>query len=321
MANKKISQLDAASAVNSDAVFPLSQLVNGTETTQKGTVGQVGSYIAGTQTYSSLNTTSKTVVGAINELEAGGGGGGTSNYNDLTNKPQVNSVTLSGDKTSSDLNVIWKGTQAQYDAIVTKDPETIYFITDTNGPSCTATDVTYDPSSSDLSSTTVQTALNELSDEKADETDLASIHITGSTNNTGSTINSGTYFYLYTYLVRAKTDIANGATLTSGTNYETVTAGSLNEGAIIRQYYTATTSGYGNITLSTQFDSSKYAIVVATARKKSATSTLYLVNVYQNDVNGFGKTSGINVRDIVNNAAVANTEIEGYLWLAPFRST
>ena len=228
MANKKISQLDAASSVNSDAVFPLSQLVNGTETTQKGTVGQVGSYIAGTQTYNSLNTTSKTVVGAINELQAGGGGGGTSNYNDLTNKPQVNSVTLSGDKTSSDLKVIWKGTQAQYDAIVTKDPETIYFITDTNGPSCTATDVTYDPSSSDLSSTTVQTALNELSDEKADETDLASIHITGSTNNTGSTINSGTYFYLYTYLVRAKTDIANGATLTVNTNYEVVTAGGLN---------------------------------------------------------------------------------------------
>jgi len=228
MANKKISQLDAASAVNSDAVFPLSQLVSNTETTQKGTVQQVGSYIAGTQTYSSLNTTSKTVIGAINELEAGGGGGGTSNYNDLTNKPQVNSVTLSGDKTSSDLKVIWKGTQAQYDAIVTKDPETIYFITDTNGPSCTATDVTYDPSSSALSSTTVQTALNELSDEKADKTDLTSIHITGSTNNTGSTITSGTFFYLNSSLVRATDDIANGATLTSGTNYDSVTAGGLN---------------------------------------------------------------------------------------------
>lgn len=35
----------------------------------------------------------------------GGGGGGTSNYNGLSNKPQINGVTLSGDKSSSDLGL------------------------------------------------------------------------------------------------------------------------------------------------------------------------------------------------------------------------
>ena len=35
----------------------------------------------------------------------GGGGGGTSNYNQLSNKPQVNSVELSGNKSLHDLGI------------------------------------------------------------------------------------------------------------------------------------------------------------------------------------------------------------------------
>ena len=42
MADKKISQLTAALQVNSDAVFPLSQLVSGSDETLKATVGQIG---------------------------------------------------------------------------------------------------------------------------------------------------------------------------------------------------------------------------------------------------------------------------------------
>jgi hypothetical protein len=39
----------------------------------------------------------------IEELDTSGGGGepGTTNYNDLTNKPSINSVTLTGNKTTS----------------------------------------------------------------------------------------------------------------------------------------------------------------------------------------------------------------------------
>lgn len=35
----------------------------------------------------------------------GGGGGGTSDYTDLENKPQINGVTLSGNKTSANLGI------------------------------------------------------------------------------------------------------------------------------------------------------------------------------------------------------------------------
>ena len=43
---------------------------------------------------------------------SGGGGGGTSNYSDLTNKPQINSVTLSGNKSLSDLGITYESETA-----------------------------------------------------------------------------------------------------------------------------------------------------------------------------------------------------------------
>lgn len=39
------------------------------------------------------------------KIDSGGGGGGTKNYNDLTNKPQINNVELAGNKSSEDLNI------------------------------------------------------------------------------------------------------------------------------------------------------------------------------------------------------------------------
>ena len=45
------------------------------------------------------------------EREGGGGGGqgGTDNYNDLSNKPQINSITLSGNKSLADLGIAAAG--------------------------------------------------------------------------------------------------------------------------------------------------------------------------------------------------------------------
>lgn len=63
--------------------------------------------------------------------------------------------------------------------------------------------------------------------------DIASINITGTTNDTGATIPQGTFFYASGVLVTAKIDIADAAPLTEGTNYEAVTAGGLN--ALIEQ--------------------------------------------------------------------------------------
>ena len=46
----------------------------------------------------------------------GGGPGGTTNYNDLTNKPTINGVTLEGNKTSADLDIQSQTTQTDHGA-------------------------------------------------------------------------------------------------------------------------------------------------------------------------------------------------------------
>ena len=52
-----------------------------------------------------MSDTGKTIA-LIKALAGGSGGsGGTSNYSDLSNKPQINSVTLSGNKSFSDLGI------------------------------------------------------------------------------------------------------------------------------------------------------------------------------------------------------------------------
>lgn len=47
-------------------------------------------------------------------LAEGGGGGGTSDYPDLTNKPSINGVTLSGNKTTSDLGILGETSSTAY---------------------------------------------------------------------------------------------------------------------------------------------------------------------------------------------------------------
>lgn len=47
----------------------------------------------------------------------GGGGGGTTNYNELSNRPQINNKTLTGNKSSSDLGLQDKLTTAQQKAV------------------------------------------------------------------------------------------------------------------------------------------------------------------------------------------------------------
>ena len=87
---------------------------------------------------------------------------------------------------------------------------------------------------------------------------------------------------------------------------------------VVRQYYTGTTSGYGNIALGSEFDSDTKVIISATARNKTNTNIVYIADIYQNDVNKFGTTYGLHVRNITDNSAVANTAIEGYIWLVKF---
>lgn len=162
----------------------------------------------------------------------GGGGGHTILDGDGNALPQEDDLQFTGACSVTDDNVNGRTvvnveacievTQAEYDALPASKltDDIAYFVVDGESDEYKA---------------------------KADKTDLASIQITGSTNDTGSTITSGTYFYLNDTLVRAKTDIANGATLTLNTNYEVVTAGALND-TIIR-YKTISGTGSANLSL------------------------------------------------------------------------
>lgn len=93
MADRKISELDAVLQINNDAVFPMSQDNSGEPTTFKTSITQLGAEIAEDMTFSNLQTTSKKVIGAINELKAGQSGG----YTDITGTLTAGqtSITLS----------------------------------------------------------------------------------------------------------------------------------------------------------------------------------------------------------------------------------
>ena len=54
-----------------------------------------------------------------------GGGSGTSNYNDLENKPKINNVTLEGNKTSSELGL----TGDKHFTYIKSTPDSIWEIT------------------------------------------------------------------------------------------------------------------------------------------------------------------------------------------------
>ena len=72
-------------------------------------------------------------LAAAKLVEGSGGGGGTSDYTQLTNKPSINGTILIGNKTLSDLGIewIWRGTRAEYEAAAaTIPPNTFVDITD-----------------------------------------------------------------------------------------------------------------------------------------------------------------------------------------------
>lgn len=54
------------------------------------------------------------------ELDTGGGGGGTTDYNQLSNKPTLNGVTLQGNLKSADVKV-----EGDYDTTYNPDDESI----------------------------------------------------------------------------------------------------------------------------------------------------------------------------------------------------
>lgn len=89
---------------------------------------------------SALTTTAKTnLVAAVNEVAAGGGGGGTTDYTALSNKPQINSITLTGNKSFSDLGLATVASTGAYsDLSGTPTVDQTYGASSTNAQSGTA---------------------------------------------------------------------------------------------------------------------------------------------------------------------------------------
>ena len=69
-----------------------------------------------------VDVNGKNLDAVIDEIKHGGGGSGTNNYSDLENKPKINGVELSGNKTASDIgiNIPTKLSQLQNDSGYTK---------------------------------------------------------------------------------------------------------------------------------------------------------------------------------------------------------
>lgn len=83
------------------------------------------------------------------EMGAGGGGGGTSDYTELSNKPQINGTTLTGNKTTSDLSL--PDSLADMDDVALTDP--------TDGQA-----LTYDETEQKWVNSTIETSVDELND-------------------------------------------------------------------------------------------------------------------------------------------------------------
>lgn len=119
----------------------------------------------------------ESILGSGN-IEIGGGGGGTSNYTDLTNKPKINNVELKGNKSLNDLGIQPKGNYALESDI----PDVSNFITkDVNN-------LTYYTLSSALSSVATSGSYSDLSNKPTIPSEVTETTVSnwGFTKNTGT---------------------------------------------------------------------------------------------------------------------------------------
>lgn len=96
--------MDGTASRGSSANFARADHVHPTDTS-RAAAADVHSIPSGGSSGQVLKKSSGTDYDVVWANESGGGGGGTSDYTDLTNKPSINSVTLSGNKTASDLGL------------------------------------------------------------------------------------------------------------------------------------------------------------------------------------------------------------------------
>lgn len=140
---KKISELDSAAQINTDDITVLSQGSAGTGfASVKATILAIANKIvSGINFSSALQTTDKTITGAINEIAQGGGGSGghTILDNDGTALAQEDDLQFAGTYSEDDstngktvVNITREMTQAEYDLLSADKKKGIIRITDDN---------------------------------------------------------------------------------------------------------------------------------------------------------------------------------------------
>ena len=134
----KIDSLPSAVTVSTTDVLPLVQGLEGSRTTRAATVEMLGDNIAANRNYADLQTTSKNLIGAINEVK---GDAGASALADLT-----------------DVNIS-SPTDGQ---VIKYDSDSDKWINADDEGGGTAADISYDNTTSGLSSINVQGAVDEL---------------------------------------------------------------------------------------------------------------------------------------------------------------
>ena len=146
MANKTIYDLTENQTLDADDLFEQDVLQNNERKSLKVTLRAIADKIITSLTYSSLNTTSKTISGAINELEQGGGGGGTGGHtikdDDGTSLTQRANLQFKGvyshdDSTNSAsvVEVAREMTWAEYQLLSAAEKKGLIMITDRTGDS------------------------------------------------------------------------------------------------------------------------------------------------------------------------------------------
>lgn len=131
----------------------------------------------------------KYVDDKIAEIPSGGGSGGTTDYELLENKPQINGVELLGNKSSTDLgiDIPTKTSNLENDSGFVDDTAFENYYTKTEVDEKTVVDQTYDKNSqSAQSGKAVAEAINEIDDKKVNKilrSDVADISEYDSTPN------------------------------------------------------------------------------------------------------------------------------------------
>lgn len=107
MADKKISEMKTASVINNDDNLELSHSVNGAFTSVKASILAIATKMLTAINFTSaLQTTDKTVIGAINEVAQGGGGGGASDLDDLDDV-EITNPTAGQALVYDETNEVW----------------------------------------------------------------------------------------------------------------------------------------------------------------------------------------------------------------------